>query len=306
MEIDNKKTDIIRYKLLLINLLKLREKSFSKEFFESDELLISQLESNELNIDEKLLEYLYIYLFTHDDSLNISEIKYNSEKKNFLLMSIDHNDNKIVGKMEQISLIEDELMSIKKETSIFEKTIDNKYKAWKEISFSTPSAIELIKLYTELVTSEKEKKPIGEVGAILRKEPYSTMIYRRLVTLGIAEVIKDGKVKTFYNSPDNNITDILKDNLEEISEEKVNSMNEEFWNECKKQLNDKYYGYPKEIRNLINKAIDYQRYNKDENIVEETYDSYNSFLNNGEIDKKYLDDKIDDDLNKFMILMEEM
>ena len=168
-------SDHMRYTFSLLNIINIRKKILTDEFKESDNLLISQLFSKKSSIDKRLIEYLYVYLYTHKDLLMTSEVRYNSNNKTFTLLSVVSNEEpfgaEIKGKIEQISLTEDAVMPIKKETSYFEK-LDDSYKAWKEASFSTAFGIELARLCTEPVTVAGENLSLREVNSILDNKSY--------------------------------------------------------------------------------------------------------------------------------------
>ena len=308
----NKSADYIKHKISLIGLINIRKKIYPNEFKESDDKLISQLNSEDFNLDERLLEYLYFYLFTHKELLASSEIRYNSSNGTFTILSVEHTEesiSKIRGKIEQLSITKDNLMPIKKETSIFEK-LGEKYITWKETAFATNSAFELTKLYTDPIVVGKELN-VAEVSTILNKQPYSEMHYRRILDSGIIHKMKDGQITRYYSSPSDNIVDIDKDNLEEITDEEVNSKNDDFWKECEYHLDHEYYGYPKEIRSLLFRAIYYQKCVKSKKIVEETTAYYKYSLSNSaasnEMKKQYKpkeNEILDEDINKFIMMME--
>ena len=307
-------SDHMRYTFSLLNIINIRKKILTDEFKESDNLLISQLFSKKSSIDKRLIEYLYIYLYTHKDLLMTSEVRYNSNNKTFTLLSVVSNEEpfgaEIKGKIEQISLTEDAVMPIKKETSYFEK-LDDSYKAWKEASFSTAFGIELARLCTEPVTVAGENLSLREVNSILDNKLDQELYYRKIMDLGIIQKVKNGRVTRFYCSPDENIIDIVKDKLENVDDKDVNNKNEDYWKSCKYHLEHEYYGYPKEIRNALSRAVFYQDYVKDKNIVEDTYAYYGHSLKSSvavsEMNKKnnHQEDKsLDEDINRFMMMME--
>ena len=186
--------------LQVILLLKERNRSTNiSDIIDSNNQLIDILQKNFHNIDRRLLDYFYTYLYNHSDFADKQYIKFNEKSNEFAIFTAYPSDDKTKKRYdyEKISLSKDQTIPIKKEKIQIElKDDDTEASVQRTVSLLLPENIELIKL-----ESSRRKIKLSNMKRMIdfgRNLPLDRLQYRELKDLSI--ITSASADKPFHNS----------------------------------------------------------------------------------------------------------
>ena len=186
--------------LQVVLLLKERNRSTNiSDIIDSNNQLMDILQKNFHNIDRRLLDYFYTYLYNHSDFADKQYIKFNEKNNEFAIFTASPSDDRTKKKYdyEKISLSKDPAIPIKKEKIHIElKGDDTEASVQRTVSLLLPENIELIKL-----ESSRRKIKLSSMKRMInfgRNLPLDRLQYRELKDLSI--ITSASADKPFHNS----------------------------------------------------------------------------------------------------------